>query len=96
MGMRTGADVSNDVILTCPKCGREATVKEWDDNTYRQCTTRQMRRDYISLTRKKAYKESSDTYYQCLFCNDWIEGWTFGTESEETNEDIDVSTLQNE
>lgn len=89
MGMRTGADVPNDALLECLTCGMDSTVKEWDTQTYSNCTSRFLRRDYISLTRKKAYKEATDTLYQCPHCLCWTEGWAFGSQEEDEPMDFD-------
>lgn len=63
--------------VRCPWCYKVHTVEEWDNNTYAQCTNRQMKRAYTHLTNEKAFKRVSDTqdsFFLCPSCNKWSRG----------------------
>ena len=60
--------------VICPWCHEKSTVKEWDDNTYKCCTSREMRRLYLSIKEVKAFYKGSGKYYKCPKCNMWSEG----------------------
>ena len=61
-------------IVICPRCDKKSTLKEWDDNTFKECKSREMRRLYLHLNMEKAFKKSSDTFYLCPKCNNWSRG----------------------
>lgn len=60
--------------IQCGWCGEKATLEEWDNLTYSQCTNREMRRAYTSLTNEKAFLTKTDTYYECPNCHKWSRG----------------------
>lgn len=61
--------------LVCPWCHTENSVAEWDAKTFKACTSREMKRNYVSLEKDKAYRRGTDTYYCCPNCNEWSGGW---------------------
>lgn len=65
---------TSDVIL-CNKCDKASKVSDWDLKTFNECTTREMRREFIGLTDARAYQKSSDTWYMCPCCNEYTEGY---------------------
>lgn len=64
----------NDVIK-CIHCNKISKVSDWDLKTFNECTSREMRREYISLTDNKAFKKTSDTWYMCPCCKEYNEGY---------------------
>lgn len=47
--------------LVCPWCHTENSVAEWDAKTFKACTSREMKRNYVSLEKDKAYRRGTDT-----------------------------------
>lgn len=70
-------------IIKCPRCGSKHILAEWENTTYGQCTSREMKRAYISLSVDRAYKEKSNTFYMCPRCNQWSRGSQLIIESDD-------------
>lgn len=63
-----------NMIIKCQLCEQTSTLTEWDESTYRHCTSRELRRSYTSVVLPKAYKAQSDTYYICPKCGKMLRG----------------------
>ena len=46
-------------LVVCPWCGHSNTIEKWNSDTYKQCTNREMKRDFIQMTNEKAFKRNS-------------------------------------
>lgn len=68
-------NISWEQIIKCPLCESDHTVREWDENSYSQCTTREMRRCYTKLNSVKAFDRNEYKYYRCPSCDTWREGY---------------------
>lgn len=62
-------------IVRCKYCGQCSSIKEWDENTYKQCTNREMKRMYLHMTDNRAFTRSGDSSYMCPKCGLWSRGW---------------------
>lgn len=67
--------ISGKNVIECPDCKVESKLTEWDTVTFDQCYTREMKRSYISLADKRAYRKQSDTHYMCPSCKKYIKGY---------------------
>ena len=66
--------IPNDTNILCPWCECKCTLKDWNENTYKECKSREMRRKYTQLNNEKAFKRKTDTYYKCPVCGKWLRG----------------------
>ena len=66
--------ISREEKVECPWCGETKTLGEWNDNTYKRCTSREMRRAFTPLTQERAFTRKADTFYLCVNCNRWSRG----------------------
>lgn len=67
--------IKKTMKIICPWCCKDSTVEEWDNESFQACKSREMKRNYISLEKDKAYKRGTDTYYCCPKCKQWSGGW---------------------
>ncbi len=65
---------SRNLNVKCPWCGKLSKLGEWNDITYAQCFSREMKRAFTQLTEKKAFLKGSDTFYMCPLCKKWSRG----------------------
>lgn len=61
-------------IVICPWCNSDTTVKEWDDNSFAECISRETKRAYKHLTDKKVWGKESKNFYKCPSCGQWVRG----------------------
>ncbi len=66
--------VGKDEIIICQWCNGKSTAKEWNDVTYQQCTSREMRRAFVDVYQNKSFSERADRYYMCPKCRRWLKG----------------------
>lgn len=64
--------VPSDVSVVCPWCLKENTLKNWDDNTFKECKNREMKRDFMHLQMSKTWLRSSKAYFKCPDCGQWV------------------------
>lgn len=67
-------DLSKELLIKCQWCMGSSTLEEWDNTTYSNCTSREMRRAYMRLYTRKAYYENSGKFYKCPKCGKWLKG----------------------
>lgn len=60
--------------IKCPWCDGKSTAKEWDDNTYSECTSRAMRRAYTPIYKESTFRRGAGTFYKCPKCELWSRG----------------------
>ncbi len=65
---------AKDIKIVCQWCAEESALEDWDQNTYSQCTNREMRRLYMSVADLKAYEKDSGKFYKCPKCGQWLKG----------------------
>lgn len=61
--------------VKCPWCMGESKLKEWSDLTYEQCTSREMKREFHSLSEPVAWIENPGYFFKCPICNNWSGGF---------------------
>jgi DNA-directed RNA polymerase subunit RPC12/RpoP len=79
-------DISKTEKVRCPRCFKTSNLGEWDDLTFKQCFTREMKRAYTKLTLKKAFKRESNTFYMCPKCKAWSRGCNLTITDTDDNE----------
>lgn len=66
--------LDKEAKIQCQWCGKEDTLKKWNDTTYEQCKNREMKRLYMSVTDTRAYAKNSGKFYKCPNCGQWLKG----------------------
>lgn len=69
-----GSDLNKDTKVKCGWCDKISTVEEWNDYTFSQCISREMRRAFTPLFKRKAFRRDSNTFYRCPKCDTWSRG----------------------
>ena len=72
MGIET--ILSDDKLVKCPWCLDDRSLKEWNDATFAECRTREMRRAFRSLKNKSVWGKESKNFYKCPNCGNWSRG----------------------
>lgn len=72
--MKSKMVLSEDIPIICPWCSNKSSAGEWDENTYKQCTCRKMRRLYLNIRDTRAFYRESNKYYKCPKCGMWSKG----------------------
>ena len=72
--MKKGSDYKDTDEILCPCCMETISIWEWDEYTYSYSKNRKERRDYVSLTYKKAFHRLTDVWYRCPRCSQWTRG----------------------
>ena len=68
------ASVNKNSIVKCQWCTKTARAQEWNDNSYKECTSREMRRDYRDIFDIRMWYKNSTHYYKCPHCSMWSRG----------------------
>ena len=66
--------IDKNIDIECGWCQQASRAEEWEENTYKECITREMRRAYTSIYKEKAFKRKTEAFYKCPKCNKWIRG----------------------
>lgn len=66
--------IKDDNKIQCGWCNTKSTAEEWEDNTLKECKSREMRRAYTSIMNVKTYRRDANTFYKCPHCERWSRG----------------------
>lgn len=66
--------LSRQLDVKCQWCSNLSKLGEWNDNSYKSCTNREMKRAFTDLTNKDAFNKNKDVYYKCPVCSKWSRG----------------------
>ena len=66
--------ITNDSMVRCQWCDEEYEAGEWNDNTFKACTSRSMRRSFKEITSPKAWEHNAKFFYKCPGCGQWLRG----------------------
>ena len=66
--------LSKSVKIRCGWCDNISSAKDWNDNTYSECKSRAMRREYVPIYKKSTFYRRADTFYKCPQCSTWSRG----------------------
>lgn len=61
--------------VECPYCYKASQLGDWNDESYKMCSNREMKRAFKQLTDPKVFEEKNDRYYMCPKCKKWVGGW---------------------
>lgn len=75
--------LSRNLDIRCQRCGGISSLGSWNDETYSLCVTREMRRTFTELTKERAFKRESDTFYKCPICGQLSRGSQLIIESDD-------------
>lgn len=67
-------EITEDSSVKCQWCRLVNTAKKWNDITYEQCISREMRRAFRSIYDMQVWGKDSDHFYKCPSCNIWSRG----------------------
>lgn len=84
--------LNDNSIVKCPWCLSEHTLKEWDDLTFAECRTREMKRAFRSLKNRQVWGKESKNFYKCPNCANWSRG----NKLRVVSDNIELSKLGNE
>lgn len=68
------AMLSDDKLIKCPWCLSERSLKDWNDTTFSECRSREMKRAFRSLKNKAVWGKESKHFYKCPNCANWVRG----------------------
>ena len=60
--------------VRCQWCNTDTAAKEWNDITYSECITREMKRAFKPIFDIKVWGKGSDHFYKCPKCGMWSKG----------------------
>lgn len=60
--------------VKCPWCLSDFEAISWNDNTFKECRSREMRRVFRDIYNPQVWGRSSDHYYKCPSCGMWSKG----------------------
>lgn len=75
--------LSIELKIKCPHCDKTSAIGDWDDCSYAECITREMRRAYKSILNESVFNVKSNTAYKCPKCGNWIRGSQLIIESDD-------------
>ncbi len=66
--------IKQDSIVKCQWCAAHIKAKEWNDTTFKECTSREMKRAFKDIYEKSVWTKDSDHFYKCPNCGTWSRG----------------------
>lgn len=66
--------LSRNEKVRCGWCFDTSNLGEWSDLTYSECRNREMKRLFVPLTERGAFKRNSKSFYKCPKCGKWLRG----------------------
>ena len=60
--------------IRCGWCDSKSTAEKWNENSYKECKSREMRRAYTDIYKYAAYRVGANTFYKCPACSSWSRG----------------------
>lgn len=60
--------------VCCGWCDKASLARDWNDVTFKECKSREMRREYTPIFNEKAFLRQSNTFYKCPICGRWLRG----------------------
>lgn len=64
--------LDKSTIILCPWCNQRSSLDNWNNTTYKQCDTEEMKRDFLPLYYRRTFNEEEKTFYMCPKCERWI------------------------
>lgn len=61
--------------IQCGWCGKSNTAENWNNNSKKECKSREMRRAYRDIFNEKVFvKGKKPAWYKCPHCSLWSKG----------------------
>lgn len=70
----TDVRISEDSKVKCQWCTATLEAKLWNENTFKQCSSREMRRAFKEIYRHSVWMKDSSFFYKCPNCGCWSRG----------------------
>lgn len=61
------------IRIKCGWCSLESPIEKWEQNTFKECKTREMKRAYETIYDEKVFR-GDNYFYLCPECNTWSSG----------------------
>lgn len=68
-------EITENLMVECPWCTGESSIKDWTDNSYKYCTSREMKRAFRGLTAIEAWMQEPGYFFKCPICGNWCGGY---------------------
>lgn len=66
--------IGKEINIKCGWCSGKHKAEEWNELTYSECKSREMRRAYTEIYKESTFSKGADTYYKCPSCGTWSKG----------------------
>ena len=66
--------INKQAKIRCQWCQFEFTAEKWNDTTFKECKSREMRRAFKSIFDTKRFAKDSQNFYKCPHCDMWSRG----------------------
>lgn len=66
--------ILKDSKIKCQWCSGVERAEIWNDKTFSECTTREMRRAFKEIYRTSVWMKGSNHFYKCPNCGSWSRG----------------------
>lgn len=67
-------EINKDSLVECQWCNIKSKAIEWNDLTFAQCFTREMKRAFRNIYDIKVWGNNSKNFYKCPNCGMWSRG----------------------
>ena len=66
--------ISKNQNIKCPWCGSKDKAVNWNDESYKECKSREQRRAFTEIYKERTFSKGANTYYKCTTCGMWSRG----------------------
>lgn len=66
--------VKENSQVKCQWCSGITDAKSWNAETFKQCSSREMKRAFKDIYNIQVWLKNSDNYYKCPKCGTWSRG----------------------
>lgn len=66
--------LKEDTHIKCSWCDGVSNAKDWNDETFAHCVSREMRRKFVPIYNEKVFRKNTQYYYKCPLCGKWSKG----------------------
>lgn len=67
-------EIKRQSLVQCPWCSDIEKAEVWNDGTYKECKSREMRRAFKPLFELQVWSKKSQHFYKCPSCGIWSRG----------------------
>ena len=66
--------IGKDEKVKCQWCEGEFSAESWNDSTYSECKSREMKRAFRPIFNRQVWGKTSQHFYKCPRCGMWSKG----------------------